>query len=72
MPPPSRAEKQTIYLYYPKTVFLTTKTNNSFNKHALSGHYGLGTFPSARATAGNKLHGLHVLSGQNQTKSIND
>lgn len=70
MLPPSRAERQTIYLYYPNR--LITKTNNSFNKHVLSSHYGLGTLPSARDMAANKLHGFHVLSRENQTKSINE
>lgn len=55
------------HLYYPKRVFLTSKTN-SFNKHVLSGHYELGTFLSARNTAIDKLHGFYVLSGEKQNQ----
>ena len=42
MPLPTRAEKQTIYTIF-KRVFLTSKTNNSFDKDVLS-DYVLDTF----------------------------
>lgn len=48
----------TDHLYYPKKVFLTSKTNNSLNKHILSGHYVLGTFLNAKDTVVSKPHGF--------------
>lgn len=66
MPPPSRTEKQAIYISL--QVFLATKRNNSFNKRVLIGHYGPGTFLSGRNTTVNKLHGFYVLSGEKQSQ----
>lgn len=58
------------HLYYCKRFFLTSKTNNSFNKHVLSAYHVVNAFLSVRDTAENKPLGIYVLSEEKHMRQI--